>query len=41
LQVFDCVAFHFNPIFRDYLRLTAVVSIFRLYCTLRQKALKA
>jgi hypothetical protein len=40
LHVFDCVDFHFNYIFRDYLRLTALVSIFRVYCTLHQKALK-
>jgi hypothetical protein len=40
LHVFDCVDFHFNYIFRDYLRLTALVSIFRVYCTLHQKAIK-
>src|SRR5262245_15843212 len=40
LHVFDCVDFHFNYIFWDYMRLTALMSIFRVHCTLHQKALK-
>lgn len=43
LHVFDCVDFHFNPIFRDYLRLTALVSIFVyiVLCVKRRSKLEA
>src|SRR5215510_9091914 len=41
LHVFDCVNFHLTTVFLNDLRLTAIVSIFRVYCTLHQEALKA